>query len=1243
MKQRLVADQIFDKLCSFGALVKTALALFGLLAICGQALAQVGISSSGLPGYSYPIAVPPGIGGMAPNLSLSYAGGGVNGPVGHGWSLQGISAITRCPSTVLVDGVAGAVMFLPTDRLCLDGQRLIQTTPTGVAVAATVDDAAGVGGAGFREYRTEKDMFARIRAYGIARNPDGSNSFNKPDGTIDDNAGNGPAYFKVWTKSGQIYEYGTKPITNSGGVPDVDRQAIIHAQGQRAVAVWAAHRISDVVGNYINFKYTQSDNIAWGSGTSNTNAKGSEWNIAEIQYTGNASQPPYNKVIFSYQDRSGLADPAHDRAEAYQLNSKNVSTKLLVAIRTYVNSPNPEAAGSASGSLPVRVVKINYERGAISGRSRVTGIVECAGSDEAKCLPGPRFNYENGAPVGFVLNAGFSATSPSLATVKLTDSTGSYGVLTGDFNGDGRTDIIRWSNTATENQLWLSKGGGRFEMATVFNITTDKLFSNDGCYYSMVADFNGDGLSDILRVAKAGCSPAINLLFLSLGNGAFNTVVVPSYIDLENKTPVYSNHSGTCGYINGAVVGQLGFSQAEVSTPARSYILPPTDSYGRSAPSLSTGIAAPSRISIKQSGRSTDLADEGVCISSTRTLGKRFYLLDLNGDGRLDIVTTIAPNYRWSSAYGTVPSERELCMGANDYSGLCSRVFMGGADGSFLEKPDTNIANTSLYANQPDRRVNTNPYWSWPDVADINGDGLKDILATYTGRWRSMGDGNFTGSSIQDSSQLCGLPIDFNGDGRMDCLRPDATAAAQNMTVSFGAAASTALLQFNLNTPGDNLYAADGSGQQNVGALVDDFDGDGRQDILRWGPNPTDNGIYLSNGDATFRARVPAGLDAISRPLQSADGTTSFVTGDFLGTGSLQILHLKHNPAATGDVVANTNQLYQKVDGPLPDQLVSVISPSGLKTTLTYARLTADADGTSLSQRRYASDRDASQPASYPLIDLAPAIPVVITAETDTGMAGTKVKTEYAYRGMKAALDGRGALGFRQSVQQNFSPNGEPLSVWTNYLLDAPYIGVAKTTETRRGSWTEPNAPLLSKTVNVYCDKTSAMDALLAANPLTGTDPAALTANSPCPTTARIKRPYLRRSDETGTDLAGMPLPAVTTINSYNDFGDPNSIWVITVAGADYTSTKTTANTFCAPGSVLAGGNPCPNKIDGDNWILGRLNSSTVTNTVPNLLASISASAGSAPYAAATSGTQNASMPVSPAILAVMLRLLLDD
>ena len=51
-------------------------------------------------------------------------GGGGNGIAGVGWSLGGLSAITRCPRTKAQDGAWGAIEYTDDDRFCLDGKRL---------------------------------------------------------------------------------------------------------------------------------------------------------------------------------------------------------------------------------------------------------------------------------------------------------------------------------------------------------------------------------------------------------------------------------------------------------------------------------------------------------------------------------------------------------------------------------------------------------------------------------------------------------------------------------------------------------------------------------------------------------------------------------------------------------------------------------------------------------------------------------------------------------------------------------------------------------------------------------------------------------------------------------------------------------------------------------------------------------------------------------------------------------------
>ena len=94
------------------------------------------MSPSGAATYTLPIALPPGLAGMAPNLNLVYNSQAGNGLAGQGWELTGLSVIHRCAKTVVQDGRARPInldylddpahTLAEDDRdgLCLDGRRL---------------------------------------------------------------------------------------------------------------------------------------------------------------------------------------------------------------------------------------------------------------------------------------------------------------------------------------------------------------------------------------------------------------------------------------------------------------------------------------------------------------------------------------------------------------------------------------------------------------------------------------------------------------------------------------------------------------------------------------------------------------------------------------------------------------------------------------------------------------------------------------------------------------------------------------------------------------------------------------------------------------------------------------------------------------------------------------------------------------------------------------------------------------
>ncbi len=91
---------------------------------------QLSVSLSGAANYSIPIAVPPGINGVVPQLSLTYDSQSGNGQAGYGWNISGISSIKRIPSTKYHDNIIDPADTDNLDRFALDGQRLVVKTGT---------------------------------------------------------------------------------------------------------------------------------------------------------------------------------------------------------------------------------------------------------------------------------------------------------------------------------------------------------------------------------------------------------------------------------------------------------------------------------------------------------------------------------------------------------------------------------------------------------------------------------------------------------------------------------------------------------------------------------------------------------------------------------------------------------------------------------------------------------------------------------------------------------------------------------------------------------------------------------------------------------------------------------------------------------------------------------------------------------------------------------------------------------
>lgn len=398
----------------------------------GATPGSFGVQPSGAASYSIPITVPPGTAGMQPNLSLNYSSQGRSGGLyGTGVSLGGLSAIYRCPETNAQDGVYGLIGFNTDDRFCMDGQRLIVNT--------------GDYGANNSEYRTETETFTRIRSYG--------------------SAGTGPAYFTVWTKGGEVKEYG------------VTTDSRIEAQGKTTVMVWALNKITDKAGNYLTVSYNEDNTV------------GQYW-PSRIDYSGNAiaGTLPTHSVQFTNFVRP-------DITSAYQAGSMIKSTMLISDIKTYAN-----------GTL-VKDYKLGYAQGSATLASHLANVTECAGNASPMVCLAPTILGWSNDPVKWgdkaqVLGDGSMGTP-----------------VVGDINGDGKADLIFTFWTDNPSSLHIrtkfSNGDGTWWWRE--QITGD----GSAVGTPIVGDVNGDGKADLVFAFQVSDGLHVRTK-LSNGDGTWN-------------------------------------------------------------------------------------------------------------------------------------------------------------------------------------------------------------------------------------------------------------------------------------------------------------------------------------------------------------------------------------------------------------------------------------------------------------------------------------------------------------------------------------------------------------------------------------------------------------------------------------------------------------------------------------------------------------------------------------------------
>ena len=194
-------------MCGGFFIKKILLSLISLFLV-NFTLVAVQVGADGSANYSIPIKTMPGINGLEPKLSINYNSNAPNGMLGVGFQLQGLAAITRVNN-------GGGINYNENDTFAGPGGKLV-----------LVDSVN-------RIYHSENTDWVEYVPY--------TNDGTRWSGS--GGCGNGPCFWRAYTTSGKILEFGK----DSGRVKKV---------GSSAVRVWGISKVEDTYGNYYTVGYS---------------------------------------------------------------------------------------------------------------------------------------------------------------------------------------------------------------------------------------------------------------------------------------------------------------------------------------------------------------------------------------------------------------------------------------------------------------------------------------------------------------------------------------------------------------------------------------------------------------------------------------------------------------------------------------------------------------------------------------------------------------------------------------------------------------------------------------------------------------------------------------------------------------------------------------------------------------------------------------------------------------------------